>query len=170
MPHFEVQSNWTPPANGNYTAAEKSYLEQGDQGDKVKQLQIDLVKLGYDTGGVDGIYGKATANAVMVLQRRTGLAADGIAGENTLAKIKVLLEQEAKSSTPGKYRVYTGAFKTKEEAEKQAKLIGEKLGYKPFPKDKRVWTGQFTSLESAMIAQQNIRREFGFNPQIRQEQ
>ncbi|KIL79610.1 N-acetylmuramoyl-L-alanine amidase [Bacillus badius] len=73
------------------------------------------------------------------------------------------------TSTPGKYRVYTGIFKTDEEAKKQAKLIGAKLGYKPFPKEKRVWTGVFNTLESAMTAQQKISREFGFNPQIRKE-
>lgn len=76
---------------------------------------------------------------------------------------------QPKPSTPGKYRVYTGIFKTGEEAEKQAKLIGAKLGYKPFAKEKRVWTGTFNTLESAIAAQQKISREFGFNPQIRQE-
>ncbi|RJS59326.1 peptidoglycan-binding protein [Bacillus sp. PK3_68] len=101
-PHFqltfglslaELRSGKKPPPSGSYTPPEKSYLEQGDRGNKVKELQGKLVKLGYDTGGVDGIYDNATANAVMVLQRRTGLQADGIAGEKTLAKIEELLKE-----------------------------------------------------------------------------
>ena len=48
---------------------------------EVKALQEKLVKLGLDTNGMDGIYGKSTTNAVMILQRRTGLVIDGIPGE-----------------------------------------------------------------------------------------
>ncbi|MEK4029331.1 hypothetical protein MKZ02_12450 [Pseudobacillus sp. FSL P4-0506] len=83
-----------------------------------------------------------------------------------------LNKEETKAAVvrKGKYRIYTGAFRTEEEARKQAELIGEKLGYKPFAKEKRIWTGVFNTMESATIAQQNINREFGFNAQIRQEQ
>lgn len=154
--------------NSGTTAAAKNYMDQGDQGDKVKELQQNLITLGLELEA-DGIYGKDTANAVMTLQRRTGLDADGIAGTETLAKIKVLLERDAKASTPGTYRVYTGVFSSEEEAQKQADAISGKLGYQPFVKERRVWTGAFNSLESAMSAQQNISREFGFNPQIRKE-
>lgn len=48
-------------------------------------------------------------------------------------------------------------------------FFGEKLGYKPFAKEKRIWTGVFNTLESATTAQQNISHHFGFNSQIIEE-
>jgi len=39
-----------------------------------------LNSLGYSTGGLDGIFGIATANSVIAYQRSKGLAADGIVG------------------------------------------------------------------------------------------
>ncbi|RJS59219.1 hypothetical protein [Bacillus sp. PK3_68] len=59
-----------------------------------------------------------------------------------------------------KYRIYTGVFKKNTEAEKQAKLVGAKLGYQPFAKEKTIWIGVSNTLGSATIAQQNISREF----------
>ncbi|MGG6447353.1 peptidoglycan-binding protein [Pseudobacillus badius] len=99
-PHFEytfglslaaLQAGKRP--SGSATIALRKYLQEGDRGSKVKELQSKLVQLGYDIDSVDGIYGQATANAVMVLQRRTGLTADGIAGEKTMAKIEELLKK-----------------------------------------------------------------------------
>ncbi|MCM3791068.1 peptidoglycan-binding protein [Domibacillus indicus] len=44
--------------------------------EEILALQEKLTKLGLDTNGVDGIYGKGTTNAVRILQRRTGLTID----------------------------------------------------------------------------------------------
>jgi len=44
---------------------------------KVKQLQEQLNRLGYDTGKPDGIVGPATRRAVQQLQAARGLTADG---------------------------------------------------------------------------------------------
>ena len=45
--------------------------------------QDDLNTLGYKTGGLDGIFGGRTEEAVRNYQRSRGLAADGIVGCNT---------------------------------------------------------------------------------------
>ena len=47
-----------------------------------------LSKVG-STGEVDGIYGTQTKNAVIAFQKYNGLAADGIAGEQTLRKLGI---------------------------------------------------------------------------------
>ena len=73
------------------SSAGRNYMQVGDSGEEVKQLQKDLNTLGYDCGTADGIYGEKTAAAVEKLQKATGLAADGMAGIKTLAKIDELL-------------------------------------------------------------------------------
>ena len=45
--------------------------------------QDGLNTLGYRTGGLDGIFGNQTRNAVINYQRSRGLSADGIVGCNT---------------------------------------------------------------------------------------
>ena len=42
-----------------------------------QELQTRLVSLGYDTGGVDGIIGRRTRDAVRAYQRLKGLPPDG---------------------------------------------------------------------------------------------
>ena len=51
--------------------------EQGLVGDAMKLLQQKLVDRGYDVGGVDGILGVKTRDAVRAEQIRLGLPADG---------------------------------------------------------------------------------------------
>src|SRR5690606_35043802 len=42
-----------------------------------------LASHGYDTGGIDGIFGPKTRSATMAFQRASGIAIDGIAGPET---------------------------------------------------------------------------------------
>ena len=46
-------------------------------------IQAVLYCKGYDTNGVDGIFGKGTASAVRKFQSNNGLSVDGIVGKNT---------------------------------------------------------------------------------------
>ena len=46
-------------------------------------IQAMLYCKGYDTNGVDGIFGKGTASAVRKFQSDNGLSVDGIVGKNT---------------------------------------------------------------------------------------
>lgn len=62
-------------------------LREGAKGNITKLLQEKLVSLGYNTNGVDGIFGGGTTNAVRNFQRNRGLSADGIVGKNTWKKL-----------------------------------------------------------------------------------
>ena len=68
--------------------AETYYLlKSGTTGIEVRRLQARLMELGYYAGGVDGLYGKTTADAVKAFQRANGLSADGQAGVQTQKKL-----------------------------------------------------------------------------------
>lgn len=56
---------------------------QGSKGVYVCILQDGLTTLGYDTGGLDGVFGTKTKRAVLEFQRRNNLIQDGIVGTNT---------------------------------------------------------------------------------------
>ena len=62
-------------------------MRKGARGKITKLLQEKLVSLGYNTNGVDGIFGSATDNAVRLYQRANNLVVDGIVGKNTWRKI-----------------------------------------------------------------------------------
>ena len=72
------------------SSSSTTLLHRGSSGSAVKELQKNLIKLGYSCGGygADGEYGLATENAVRKFQRDNKLTSDGIAGEKTLAAIK----------------------------------------------------------------------------------
>lgn len=59
-------------------------------GDDVAALQRQLSALGFDPGGVDGIFGDLTASALADFQHNIGIASDGICGPRTLAELSQL--------------------------------------------------------------------------------
>lgn len=72
---------------GPATLAGCPVLKKGAQGNITKLLQEKLVKLGYNTNGVDGIFGSGTHSAVREFQKTRGLSIDGIVGQNTWRKL-----------------------------------------------------------------------------------
>ena len=62
-------------------------LRKGARGNITKLLQEKLVSLGYNTNGVDGIFGSGTEKAVISFQKNNGLVIDGIVGKNTWNKL-----------------------------------------------------------------------------------
>ena len=60
---------------------------QGSKGVYVLVAQDSLNTLGYDTGGLDGIFGIKTRESVMSYQSKNNLSADGIIGVNTWRKL-----------------------------------------------------------------------------------
>lgn len=58
-------------------------VRQGSKGVYVCILQDALINLGYNTGGLDGVFGARTTSSVRSYQSSRGLTADGIVGTNT---------------------------------------------------------------------------------------
>lgn len=72
-------------AAANVTAGAKALtLRQGDRSETVRTMQEKLKRWGYYSGQADGIFGSATAEAVRKFQKKNGLTADGVVGEETL--------------------------------------------------------------------------------------
>ena len=69
-------------------------LKKGVSGSDVRELQQNLLKLGYALPkyGADGDYGAETVEAVKAFQKKRGLEVDGIYGSNTHKSLTVALE------------------------------------------------------------------------------
>ena len=83
---------YSSAAQAKYISAEDHsdgymLLKLGASGLEVRKLQGRLAELGYYSGGVDGIYGETTADAVKAFQRNNSLSGDGQAGEQTQSKL-----------------------------------------------------------------------------------
>ncbi len=74
-------------------------LKRGSLSNYVLILQDDLNTLGFKTGGLDGIFGSATQNAVMEYQKKQGLTADGIVGCNTWRSLQEDVVGTGRTST-----------------------------------------------------------------------
>lgn len=74
----------------------RSYLMEGDSGNAVKDLQKKLNEIGF-TLSVDGSFGPATKEAVMVFQMRTSLERDGLFGPSTKAKLDEVIARDAQA-------------------------------------------------------------------------
>ena len=90
----------SPPAS-SFSAADGCYtwsgvLKEGSTGEAVRQLQIRVA--GYASYGevlaLDGDFGPKTRQAVTRFQQAYGLSADGVAGEQTFAKIYALQDDD----------------------------------------------------------------------------
>lgn len=74
-------------------------IKQGSISTYVLIAQDDLNTLGYRTGGLDGIFGSQTRNAVAEYQRKVGLSADGIVGCNTWRSLQEDVVGTGRTST-----------------------------------------------------------------------
>jgi peptidoglycan hydrolase-like protein with peptidoglycan-binding domain len=63
-------------------------LREGNSGETVKGLQTMLERAGFDVGSVDGKFGDKTEAAVRAFQKKVGITADGVAGNQTYAHLK----------------------------------------------------------------------------------
>ena len=96
-PKFSTVSGSTTPTTSNG----HSQLSKGSEGAEVKELQADLIKLGYSCGsaGADGDFGNDTLAAVKKFQAANGLEVDGIVGPLTWAAIEAALKKLNSAST-----------------------------------------------------------------------
>lgn len=80
-----------PSTSTNTSSSKKeAALGMGDHGSDVKKLQKLLIAKGYSCGscGADGIFGSGTKKAVIAFQKANGLTSDGLAGKQTMAKLR----------------------------------------------------------------------------------
>ena len=108
--------------------ADAASMKQGSKGTTVKQLQQNLIGLGYLNDSADGSYGSKTRKAVESFQSDFGLKADGTAGEATQTAIYnavVRLQVELKNAgyAPGTADGHFGS-KTRKALEKFQKDEG----------------------------------------------
>lgn len=81
-----VDSNTTPVAE----TTPRSWLQKGDEGQKVKDMQIMLIAVGFSCGkyGADGDFGDDSRKALIAFQNAYGLKADGLYGDKSKAKLE----------------------------------------------------------------------------------
>jgi N-acetylmuramoyl-L-alanine amidase len=88
-----VEANsWTELVEAGYKPGDRLlYLRVPYvRGDDVLSVQRRLDELGFDCGPVDGIFSPALEVAVTEFQRNAGLNVDGIVGETTLDRLRLL--------------------------------------------------------------------------------
>ncbi|MEC1034677.1 peptidoglycan-binding protein, partial [Bacillus paralicheniformis] len=93
-------------------------LKKGASGSQVKALQKRLIKAGFKLPkfGADGHYGDETKQAVLSLQKKAGIAVDGIYGPATEKALQIVEAKKKKSSSSGKkssYKLPSGIYKVK---------------------------------------------------------
>jgi peptidoglycan hydrolase-like protein with peptidoglycan-binding domain len=65
-------------------------LRLGSTGLPVRRAQSRLTAAGFDTGGVDGVFGPRTESGVRALQQARSITVDGIVGPETWQQIDAL--------------------------------------------------------------------------------
>lgn len=74
------------------TTPSRNWLQRGDSGEDVREMQELLIANGFDCGssGADGEFGDDTEKAVKAFQAKYGLTVDGQYGEKSKAKLESL--------------------------------------------------------------------------------
>ncbi|KAA6452730.1 peptidoglycan recognition protein family protein [Bacillus swezeyi] len=99
-------------ASSSQGSPSSSLLKKGDKGTEVKELQNNLLKLGYKLPkyGADSHFGDETVAAVKAFQKDQGISVDGIVGKDTRAKINAALSKKNSSSSSS---AASGSLKSK---------------------------------------------------------
>lgn len=92
--HFDKRFGTPACSSGGYPL-----LKRGSISNYVLIAQDDLNTLGYNTGGLDGIFGNQTLNAVRNYQANAGLTVDGIIGCNTWRALQEAVIGKGSSNT-----------------------------------------------------------------------
>lgn len=80
----------------------RSWLQKGDKGQKVREMQIMLIGTGYSCGvdGADGDFGKNTRNALLKFQHDNGLEEDGLYGNASKARLEEVYSNRPQMEKP----------------------------------------------------------------------
>lgn len=102
-------------------------LRNGDEGEDVKAMQTNLIRLGYDCGrwGADGDFGDATEMALKKFQRDHGLEDDGECGPLSRAAMdKAIADLEKPHSEPRKVKISGGNCYVRTAPNTDGKVLG----------------------------------------------
>ncbi len=88
----EIQLPEAPKRTVLIDLGERGWYAFSDTDENIKLIQQFLKELGYNSGKIDGIYGKKTLQAVKNFQKDTGIRLDGIFGPQTLGTLEEQLE------------------------------------------------------------------------------
>ena len=92
--------------SGNTGAAkpvDRSWIQRGDKGQKVTDMQLMLIYTGYTCGadGADGDFGENTEKALLKFQHDNGLKEDGLYGNASRARLESVYEARKAVEKPG---------------------------------------------------------------------
>lgn len=102
-------------------------LRHGDEGNAVKQMQTNLIRLGYDCGkwGADGDFGDATEIALKEFQRQHGLEPDGVFGPKTEAAMdEAIADMSKPHDDPKSVEIVGGNCYVRSAPDKDGKILG----------------------------------------------
>ena len=130
--HTVVVLNDGPKAETNAPTVKKyalgdRILRNGNTGADVKEMQADLISLGFSCGsyGADGDFGDATELAVRDFQRANRLDVDGVFGPKSLEALnKALNASEVEPSDPKKVKIVGGSCWARKAPDTDAEKIG----------------------------------------------
>lgn len=103
-PNYDVELKEEKPAP-KPTSAPRNYLMKGDKGAEVKEMQENLIFVGYSCGkyGADGCFGGDTQEAVEAFQDDYDLEVDGLYGVKSKARLEELVAQKKTEKTTVTY-------------------------------------------------------------------
>ena len=105
----------------------ETIMKNGDEGEAVKQMQLNLIRLGYDCGkwGADGDFGDATELALKKFQEQHGLTPDGEYGPKTQEVMdKAIADMEKPHDDPKKVKIVGGNCYVRSAPTKDSKALG----------------------------------------------
>lgn len=104
----------TIPAPEPVNPSKKDWLEKGDVGVEVADMQRALLEKGFDPKGIDGKFGSNTEKALKAFQKANGLVTDGKCGPKTREVLYKTVEPvEDSKDEPVYYTVKSGDDLTK---------------------------------------------------------
>ncbi len=95
------------------------------RGDDVDQLQTALLRLGFDCGRPDGIYGPLTVRAVQRFQRNSGMQSDGVCGPDTVRLLLMNSRQTGDGPGVAMLREMTGLSAVRHDGEDVRIVVGQ---------------------------------------------
>jgi len=95
------------------------------RGDDVGQLQTALLRLGFDCGRPDGIYGPLTVRAVQRFQRNSGMQSDGVCGPDTVRLLLMNSRQTGDGPGVAMLREMTGLSAVRHDGEDVRIVVGQ---------------------------------------------